>query len=152
VAGAAVVASATLAACGSGDQNVTAPNGGTTTPTPLPPGVTVTGNLIAVDLTIMNDLQDTRGFLLLLNRTTKPALIVRAGTTASPTYRGYNASCPHSGTRDLWDPSGSNSIICGAHNSIFDRATGAVVGGPAPRGLTTLPATKSGTTLTVDAS
>jgi rieske iron-sulfur protein len=52
----------------------------------------------------------------------------------------YSAFCTHQGCPvSMWEPK-NNSLLCSCHASQFDpRDGGAVVGGPAPRRLATLP-------------
>jgi nitrite reductase/ring-hydroxylating ferredoxin subunit len=119
----------------------------------LPPGVTINGNTVTVDVTVSSDLTEAPGLVFILGRTNRPVLLVKseAGTLAAATYRAFNATCPHAQRQDLWFDAGSD-VRCGAHNSQFDRATGQVTAGVASRGLTTLPITRTGNTLTINAS
>jgi len=48
--------------------------------------------------------------------------------------KAFNPACPHQGT--TVDPPTAGEITCPTHKSGFDPATGAVLTGPAPRGLT----------------
>ncbi len=52
-------------------------------------------------------------------------------------YRALSATCTHLGCRVAWDAAQSQ-YKCPCHGGIFDR-TGAVVSGPPPRGLDSLP-------------
>ncbi len=52
-------------------------------------------------------------------------------------YRALSATCTHLGCRVAWDGAESR-YKCPCHGGIFDR-TGAVVSGPPPRGLDTIP-------------
>jgi Rieske Fe-S protein len=52
-------------------------------------------------------------------------------------YRALSATCTHLGCRVAWDGAESR-YKCPCHGGIFDRS-GAVVSGPPPRGLQTLP-------------
>jgi nitrite reductase/ring-hydroxylating ferredoxin subunit len=49
-------------------------------------------------------------------------------------FRAYAAACPHQGIR--LSPPRDGVITCSAHMSRFREGDGAVLGGPAPRGLT----------------
>lgn len=51
----------------------------------------------------------------------------------------FNPTCPHAGAK-VTPPQG-NVITCPAHGSQFDATTGALVRGPAPHGLMTVPIT-----------
>ncbi|CCH19164.1 Rieske (2Fe-2S) protein [Micromonospora lupini] len=62
------------------------------------------------------------------------------------TFRAYDATCPHQGVRVGAPRDGV--ITCPAHNSTFAVADGARLGGPAPKGLTEIPITVDGTTIT----
>ena len=50
----------------------------------------------------------------------------------------YSPICPHLGCHYDWDPT-KGHFVCPCHGSVF-AADGAVLGGPAPRSLDTLPA------------
>lgn len=52
-------------------------------------------------------------------------------------YRALSATCTHLGCRVAWDAT-HYQYKCPCHGGIFDR-TGAVVSGPPPRGLDSLP-------------
>ncbi|MCX5065402.1 Rieske (2Fe-2S) protein [Micromonospora lupini] len=62
------------------------------------------------------------------------------------TFRAYDATCPHQGVRVGAPRDGV--ITCPAHNSTFALVDGARLGGPAPKGLTEIPITVDGTTIT----
>jgi menaquinol-cytochrome c reductase iron-sulfur subunit len=49
----------------------------------------------------------------------------------------FSPVCTHLGCQVAWDPT-AQTFVCPCHNSIFTK-DGAVVSGPAPRGLDTLP-------------
>lgn len=58
------------------------------------------------------------------------------------TVTGYSARCPHAGV--TVNPPVDGVVVCPAHGSRFDPATGNVTRGPAPRGLTPLAVAVSG--------
>jgi thiosulfate dehydrogenase [quinone] large subunit len=58
-------------------------------------------------------------------------------------YVAYDAVCPHAGCTVGYS-SAANLIVCPCHGSEFDPATGAVVVGPAPRGLGTIAVAEGG--------
>lgn len=149
--GAALVAALALAACSS--ESGTSPEDGTNPPptNTLPPGITISGNVVTVNLAVSNDLTEFPGLVMILGRTTRPVLLVRSGTTAAPVYRAYNAACPHQGTQNAWQDAGDD-IRCERHGSQFARSNGAATAGVASRGLTTLPTTRAGNVLTVNAA
>ncbi|MDN5795978.1 MAG: Rieske (2Fe-2S) protein [Intrasporangium sp.] len=66
---------------------------------------------------------------------------------AEGTFKAFDAICPHQGCEvtDIVD----NVIRCPCHGSTFDATTGERIAGPAPRGLTTLPVTLTGSTISV---
>lgn len=69
-----------------------------------------------------------------------------SGNTAS-SFAAYSSVCPHAGSLVEYN-SGTSSFLCAAHGSTFS-ATGALVQGPATRGLTPLVVEVTGTTLEV---
>jgi len=64
------------------------------------------------------------------------------------TVVAFSAVCPHQGC--AVEPAGSE-FDCPCHGSRFAAATGDVLGGPAPRGLTPLDVSVTGDTITVTA-
>lgn len=142
--GAASLAALALAACGADPTGVPGP------PTTLPSGVTVDGSRIVVDLTATTQLSGGPGLLVITGRTPRPALLVRSGTGDAATYQAFDATCPHAGATNDWQAD-TAVVRCLRHGSEFARSTGAVTGGVANRGLTPLPTSRTGSTLTVDA-
>jgi menaquinol-cytochrome c reductase iron-sulfur subunit len=59
-------------------------------------------------------------------------------TEDGETFTAFSGTCPHLGCSVNFEPS-RNSFICPCHHGIFDMKTGAVLGGPPPRGLDPLP-------------
>jgi menaquinol-cytochrome c reductase iron-sulfur subunit len=57
--------------------------------------------------------------------------------TSEESVTVFSPVCTHLGCQVAWDPS-TQHFVCPCHNSIFTK-DGAVVSGPAPRGLDTLP-------------
>jgi len=57
-------------------------------------------------------------------------------------FVAYDAICPHAGCQVGYTPS-SQLMVCPCHGSQFQIATGQVVSGPAPHGLTPLPVVES---------
>jgi nitrite reductase/ring-hydroxylating ferredoxin subunit len=55
--------------------------------------------------------------------------------------RAFDARCTHAGCIVAVD---GTDLLCRCHGSVFDGATGARVGGPAPSGLLALPVRISG--------
>lgn len=58
-------------------------------------------------------------------------------------FTAYNASCPHQGF--LVQPPSNGTITCPGHNSHFNASDGAVIDGPATRGLVLIAVKVSGT-------
>jgi Rieske Fe-S protein len=129
LAGGAVVAgSAALAACGTSAPPTSAGQGaGGPSPSPVSgiptSDVPVAGGKVIADARVV---------------ITQPA----AGT-----FKAFDAICPHAGCEvsDIV----KNVIYCPCHGSTFDATTGAHIAGPSPRGLTPLPVTVSGSTISV---
>ena len=67
---------------------------------------------------------------------------------AAGTFRAFPAICTHQNC--LVSSVSSGKINCPCHGSQFDLSTGAVVQGPATVGLTPLPVTVTGGTVTVE--
>jgi Rieske Fe-S protein len=114
-------AAALLAACGD-DSTASSP---TTTPTEVaaPGATTASGVLVAADAVPVGggvvELVGDRKYVV-----TQPV----AGE-----YKAFSAVCTHEGCTVAGVSAGQ--ILCPCHNSRFDAATGAVLGGPAPAPL-----------------
>lgn len=66
--------------------------------------------------------------------------VVRVGETGTAEdFRAYNQICTHLGCSVLPTLNEQNNIHCPCHGSIFSSDDGAVLGGPAPRPLPSLP-------------
>jgi thiosulfate dehydrogenase [quinone] large subunit len=63
-----------------------------------------------------------------------PAIVIEV---APKNYVSYDTVCPHLGCTVQFAPS-ANLMICPCHGSQFKVNDGAVISGPAPRGLTKL--------------
>lgn len=133
---AALLAGAALAACGVGS---TAPTGeqGRVVPTP---GVTVSGNLVSVDLTVQAGLTQANGFLLIAEAKT---FVFNLG---ADDFRAFTSVCTHERC-DVNAFSGGR-IRCPCHGSQYD-TSGRVVVGPAPAALRQFSASRSGNTLII---
>lgn len=149
---AGALAALALAGCASDGGTGSGPNAPPPPTNVLPPGITISGNTVTVDLTVSNDLTESPGLFFILGRTNRPVLLVKSesGTLAGATYRAFNASCPHQGTQNAWADAGAN-VECQAHGSQFDRSSGQLQAGLASSSLRTLPATRTGNVLTVNA-
>ena len=63
-----------------------------------------------------------------------PGIVVQL---SKGTFVGYDAVCPHAGCTGGYAPS-AKMLVCPCHGSQFQVATGQVIAGPAPSGLTPL--------------
>ena len=72
-------------------------------------------------------------------------LIIRA---SAATFDALSATCTHAGCTVGYD-SRSSTVVCPCHGGTYNPATGAVISGPPPSGLTKYTATLSGNILTV---
>jgi thiosulfate dehydrogenase [quinone] large subunit len=63
-----------------------------------------------------------------------PGIVVQL---SKGTFVGYDAVCPHAGCQVGYAPS-AKLLVCPCHGSEFQVATGQVISGPAPHGLTPL--------------
>ena len=66
---------------------------------------------------------------------------------AAGTFKAYTAVCPHRGS--VVASVAAGVITCPCHGSTFSATDGAVMGGPAPTGLASVPVTVSGSTVTL---
>jgi cytochrome b6-f complex iron-sulfur subunit len=73
--------------------------------------------------------------------------VVVAQPTAG-TFVAFSASCTHRGTTVSAEP-GSTTLLCPAHGSEFDAATGQVLKGPATTPLASVPVTNADGVLTL---
>jgi cytochrome b6-f complex iron-sulfur subunit len=73
--------------------------------------------------------------------------VVVAQPTAG-TFVAFSASCTHRGTTVAAEP-GSTTLLCPAHGSEFDAATGKVLKGPATAPLASVPVTNADGVLTL---
>ena len=67
---------------------------------------------------------------------------------AAGVYYALSATCTHQGCTVGYDPSNVR-ILCPCHGGTFNPATGAVLGGPPPSGLTKYTVTQAGNILTI---
>jgi Rieske Fe-S protein len=118
-AGLAVIA---LTACG----------GGSTEPPAPIDGVTISGNVVTIELDRVAGLAPVGGHLFI------PAARVVVLHPAADTFRAFSATCTHQGC--VVNSFVSNQIRCPCHGSVYD-VNGQVVAGPAPRALPSYGAT-----------
>ncbi|HEV8363759.1 MAG TPA: Rieske (2Fe-2S) protein [Gemmatimonadaceae bacterium] len=134
-----MLATAALAACGGGSTGPS-DSQGVVVPTP---GVSVTGNLVAVDLTVQSGLTQANGFLLIAEART---FVFNLG---ADDFRAFTSVCTHERC-DVNSFSGGR-IRCPCHGSQYD-TSGRVVVGPAPAALRQFTASRISNTLTVTIS
>lgn len=128
--GLAATCVACLAAACSKDEPVTPGNG------PIVPTSGLTVNL-ATEIRNVNEFIAKSGVIVIRTAT---------GNTAA-SFLAFSSSCPHAGATVEYNSS-TSTFFCAAHGSAFS-ANGALVQGPATRGLTKLSVDITGTTLTV---
>jgi thiosulfate dehydrogenase [quinone] large subunit len=68
-------------------------------------------------------------------QTGDPSLVIQP---TEGRFLAFDAVCPHAGCIVQYDPS-QQLFVCPCHGSEFNAQTGAVIAGPAPRGLTPIP-------------
>lgn len=117
-----------------------------TTPPLTPPGnasngITISGNTIAINLSIQTALNTSGNWLLIQNAQTLVANVNGA-------FIALTSVCTHSGCDRNWT-FGNNRFTCTCHGSIFD-PSGNVLQGPANQPLAKFNTQVSGTTLTVN--
>jgi len=67
-----------------------------------------------------------------------PSLVVQPSRHR---FLAFDAVCPHAGCAVSYEP-GSKLFVCPCHGSEFNGRTGAVITGPAPRGLSRIQVAK----------
>jgi thiosulfate dehydrogenase [quinone] large subunit len=67
-----------------------------------------------------------------------PSLVVQPSRGR---FLAFDAVCPHAGCAVAYEPS-SKLFMCPCHDSTFNGRTGAVIAGPAPRGLSRIQVAK----------
>lgn len=128
--GLAATCVACLAAACSQDEPLTPGNG------PIVPTSGLTVNL-ATEIRNVNEFIAKSG-----------VIVIRTATgNSAASFLAFSSSCPHAGATVEYNSS-TSTFFCAAHGSAFS-ATGALVQGPATRGLTKLSVDITGTTLTV---
>ena len=134
--GTAVVASAAaLAACGAGGGGATSSSA-----VPAPSSETPTGGSTALASTA--DVPSGGGVIVESNGQSYAVTQPEPGT-----FKCFSAVCPHQGCNCSQVADGT--IDCACHGSRFAVATGDVVQGPATTGLTPVPITVAGTSITL---
>jgi thiosulfate dehydrogenase [quinone] large subunit len=134
VAAAAVIVGSAVAATGRLIGNATLPkpaskqlpSGGTTTPT-TSGGATYSGTLLGPATGVPANEAAT----FTIPTSGDPGIIFNEGASK---FLSYDAVCPHMGCTVGYSPS-AKLLVCPCHGSEFLVSTGAVISGPAPRGL-----------------
>jgi thiosulfate dehydrogenase [quinone] large subunit len=134
VATAAVIFGSTVAATGKLIGNAQVPklatkqlsSGGSTTPT-TSGGAKYSGTLLGPATGVRVNEPAT----FTVPTSGDPGIIFNEGASK---FLGYDTVCPHMGCTVAYSPS-AKLLVCPCHNSEFLVSTGAVISGPAPRGL-----------------
>lgn len=135
--GAAMTASGAIVACG-GDS-ATNPQ---FSPTP-PSGITISGNVVGINLTLQPGLAITNGFLL-INTTSVHLMVVNVG---GGVFKAVSSICTHQSCATNWDFTGG-TFTCLCHGSQF-ATSGAVTRGPSSAPLPSFAAVFNATANTV---
>ena len=141
---AAATAGGAVAACGGGgvlggDTGATGPS-----PSPTPPsGVTISGNIVGIDLAFQGGLALTNGFLL-INTTSKNLMVVNLG---GGSFKAVSSICTHQACFSNWDYT-AGTFTCLCHGSQF-ATSGAVTRAPASAPLPSFSAVFNATANTV---
>jgi len=69
----------------------------------------------------------------------KPVIVVNTGEG----IKAFSAMCTHLGCIVVWDPD-RQIILCPCHDGFFNAVTGAVISGPPPTSLPTIPVSVEG--------
>lgn len=123
---------ALVAACssdsGSGDSGAGTPGGSGSGGSGS--GGSGSGGSSGTKLAALTDVPEGGGKLVNMPSGKGKILLVR---TSSTEVKAFNAACKHQGT--IVSPPKNGTIVCPAHNSQYDAATGALKRGPATSGL-----------------
>jgi cytochrome b6-f complex iron-sulfur subunit len=103
-------------------------------------GITITGNIIRIDLSLQTLLGSPGGWLLIENARTLVANV-------NNTYTALTSVCTHSNCSTNWAFS-NNRFTCNCHGSVFD-PSGRVLNGPATAPLQQFNTNLTGLVLTV---
>ena len=139
---AAVSATGAVAACGGGGAFGGGPTGPTFNSTP-PTGVTISGNVVGINLAVQTGLALVNGFLL-INTTSKNLMVVNLG---GGVFKAVSSICTHQACATEWDYS-AGTFTCLCHGSQF-ATSGAVTRGPSSAPLPAFVAVFDGTANTV---
>ncbi|MFD2036122.1 ubiquinol-cytochrome c reductase iron-sulfur subunit [Belliella marina] len=104
-------------------------------------GITVNNNTVAIDLSIVTNLNNTGGWLLII---AAQMLVVNTGNG----FNSLTSVCTHSNCDRNWSLNNSQ-FVCSCHGSRFT-TTGAVVQGPATQPLASFSNSRSGDILTIN--
>jgi cytochrome b6-f complex iron-sulfur subunit len=119
----ASLVAAALAACGGGGDGGVGPGGGGGGGGSPTTGVTVTGNTVAIDITLATRLAETNGVLFIPEAST---VVVNLGNEQ---FRAFTSVCTHQ--QGAVNRLENGALQCDSHGSRFNPSTGAVMVGPA---------------------
>ena len=88
-------------------------------------GISINGNVITIDLTVVEELQSSGGWILILDA---QILVVNDGQ-----IKALTSVCTHSNCDRNWELNNGN-FVCTCHGSVFS-TDGDVINGPANRAL-----------------
>lgn len=100
---------------------------------------------VQLQLSQVKELAKVGGTVAVTDAQGRPIAVRRTG---AKTYAAFSLVCPHAG-QTVAAKSGGKTWTCPGHGARFDANTGAVVGGPAPTGLSKLRTTVKAGILTV---
>lgn len=119
-------------------SGTSSPSGSTTTGT-----ATSSGTSGSTVIAQVNAVQDNSSVNFTLASNGDPGVLVRL---SNGNFVCYDATCTHAGCPVSYDP-GSQTLQCPCHGAVFDPAkNGAVIQGPAPTPLTSVPIQVNATT------
>ncbi len=116
-----------------GSGGATVPGAPTTT-VPAGTGTQSPNSSLGALLGAAKDVPVGQAATFTIPKTQDPGIVLHP---SSATFLAYDAVCPHAGCT-VGYYAANNVMVCPCHGSQFDVTTGAVLNGPAPRGLTKL--------------
>jgi Rieske Fe-S protein len=128
--------------CGGGGGSPTAPSGGGSVPQLASVNATVANGVAMVTVEGSSPLANVGGAAL-VQTSARDLLVARTGQDA---FTALTAVCTHEACTITGFQ--SSAFVCPCHGSRFD-TSGAVINGPATRGLQTFPTQLAGTTLSI---
>jgi cytochrome b6-f complex iron-sulfur subunit len=115
----------------------------TDTPATGDNGITVSGNVVTIDLTKSGGqpLASSGGWIV------SSAAGIIALNIDGTVIRAFTNRCPHQGISNQWSYSNGN-LVCGAHGSVFN-SQGSVTNGPADADLAEYAVSRNGSIVTI---